>query len=82
MSFLTTVGRWIDENPGKALGSGGGFIIAILLLAAGPLKTLLVVILVVIGLIIGKLVDDRVSLTGYLPGFLKNRSRNRDEDHS
>jgi uncharacterized membrane protein len=82
MSFLTTVGRWIDENPGKALGAGGGFLVGILLLTAGPLKTLLVVILVLIGLIIGKLVDDRVSLTDYLPGFIKKRSRSRDDDLS
>lgn len=72
--------QWISSNPGKTTGAAAGFLLGILLLTIGVVKTLLIILLVIIGGIAGKLADDRVTLPGLSGKFFKGRQRDDDEE--
>ncbi len=45
MSFFALVSSWANVHPGQALGALFGFIIGLLILTFGLLKTFLVIVL-------------------------------------
>ncbi|PKL40676.1 MAG: hypothetical protein CVV44_03470 [Spirochaetae bacterium HGW-Spirochaetae-1] len=75
MEFLSNLANWANEHPGQALGALLGFIIGILILLFGPVKTFLVIILSLTGLIIGKMLDDRISVKDEIRGLFKRDRR-------
>ena len=58
MNFFTNIVNWANEHPGQAIGAFLGFLIGLLILMFGLLKTCLVVILALIGFFIGKIKDE------------------------
>jgi len=77
LNFFAFISEWINGHPGQAVGAFLGFLIGILILIFGIVKTLLVLILAAIGFIIGKLIDDKISLVSEIKGFFR---RNK-QDH-
>ncbi len=77
MNFFTFLGEWINANPGKAVGGAIGFILGLLFLTIGFVKTLLVLILVIIGFVIGKMIDDDVP---FLSGLFGKKKKDDDLD--
>ncbi len=71
MDFFEYISKWINENPGKALGAFSGFILGIFILTFGPLKTLLIIIFTMIGYIIGKIGDEDLSIFERIKGIFK-----------
>ena len=69
MNFLTRIADWANGHPGQALGAFLGFLIGLLILTFGFLKTCLVVVLALIGFLIGKIKDD--GLGGGFKGIFK-----------
>jgi len=69
MNFLTSISNWANEHPGQAIGAFLGFLIGLLILVFGLLKTCLVVILALIGFLIGKIKDE--GLGGGFKGIFK-----------
>lgn len=53
---------WINRNKGKFLGLLFGFIIGLLVLLIGILKTLVILVFALIGLYLGHLLDGGASL--------------------
>ncbi len=71
--FITYILDWINSNPGKAAGAFLGFVIGLLIISFGTIKTILVIILVLIGVIVGKLRDDEVPVIDQVKGLFKRR---------
>ena len=69
MNFLARIANWANEHPGQAIGAFLGFLIGLLILTFGFLKTCLVVILALIGFLIGKMKDE--GLSGGFKGIFK-----------
>lgn len=78
MNFLQAIADWINNNPGKAAGAAGGFVLGVLILTAGFVKTLLIILFVAAGFIIGKLRDDRVPFIEQITGLFKRNRRDDD----
>ena len=53
---------FVNDNPGKSVGAVAGFLLGILILTFGVLKTIVVILFVFLGIIIGKMADDRLSI--------------------
>lgn len=62
MSLSRYLLEFVNDNPGKSVGAIAGFLLGILILAFGVLKTIVVILFVVLGIIIGKMADDRISI--------------------
>ena len=77
MSFFNNLSDWANERPGQALGAFLGFVIGLLILIFGPMKTVLVIILAAVGFIIGRLKDEQVSIIDELKGILNRKKRDR-----
>jgi uncharacterized membrane protein len=71
--------EWINENPGKAAGAIAGFVLGILILTIGFVKTLLIILFIVAGVIIGKMRDDRFPIFEQITGLF-GRKKKRDDD--
>ena len=46
MNFIEYISNWINENPGKATGAFAGFVLGILILSVGVLKTVFIIIII------------------------------------
>jgi len=77
MSFFALVSSWVNEHPGQALGALFGFIIGLLILTFGLLKTFLVIVLSAIGFIIGKIFDEKIDLFGDIKGLFRRNRRDQ-----
>ena len=73
MNFFKFISEWINDNPGKAVGSFLGFIFGIFIFTLGFLKTFIIVMLIIVGLLIGKLKDDKISIGELVSGPFKKR---------
>jgi len=62
MSFTRYLFEYVNENPGKSVGAISGFLLGILILTFGVLKTIVVILFIILGIIIGKMADDRISI--------------------
>lgn len=62
MSLSRYLLEFVNDNPGKSVGAVAGFLLGILILTFGVLKTIVVILFIVLGIIIGKMVDDRISI--------------------
>lgn len=62
MSLSRYLLEFVNDNPGKSVGAVSGFLLGILILTFGILKTLVVILFVILGIIIGKMADDRISI--------------------
>ncbi len=62
MSLSRYLLEFVNDNPGKSVGAIAGFLLGILILAFGVLKTFVVILFVILGIIIGKMADDRISI--------------------
>ena len=78
MSFFALISSWANEHPGQALGAVFGFIIGLLVLIFGILKTLLVIVLSAIGFIIGKIFDEKIDLFGDIKGIFRRKGRDEE----
>ena len=61
-NFFRYILDWINDNPGKAIGLGIGFLLSVILLMLGIWKTILVAIFMGIGYILGRSRDENVSI--------------------
>lgn len=73
MSFSRYILEIASENPGKTVGAITGFILGILILTFGVLKTFVVILFIVLGFIIGKMLDDRISLIDEIRRIFRRR---------
>ncbi len=78
MNFSEYISGWINKNPGKSAGALTGFVLGILILTLGFVKTVLIILFVVAGVIVGKLRDDKVSLFDEITGLFKRNKRDDD----
>ncbi len=62
MSLSRYLLEFVNDNPGKSVGAVAGFLLGILILTFGILKTIVVILFVILGIIIGKMADDRISI--------------------
>jgi uncharacterized membrane protein len=62
MSLSRYLLEFVNDNPGKSVGAAAGFLLGILILTFGVLKTFVVILFVILGIMIGKMVDDRISI--------------------
>ena len=51
MGFFQYISQWMNENPGKSAGAIAGFVLGILILTLGFVKTLLIILFVIAGVI-------------------------------
>jgi uncharacterized membrane protein len=79
MPLTSYITQWINENPGKTVGAVIGFILGLLVLAVGPVKTLIVIILSAIGVVVGKIFDENIELPGF--SFLKKKRGRKKPDN-
>jgi uncharacterized membrane protein len=71
MDFLNKIFQWIEENPGKTAGALAGFVLGILILCFGLVKTIFIILLVVIGFAIGKLRDENISVSDQIKRLIR-----------
>lgn len=65
--------EFANDNPGKTVGAVAGFILGILILTFGVLKTFVVLLFIILGIIIGKMADDRISLVDEIRRIFRRR---------
>ena len=80
MTLGSFISQWVNDNPGKAVGGILGFVLGMLLLTIGIVKTLVIILLVATGFLAGKLIDDRGTLPGPLGSMMKKKGKKADED--
>ena len=73
MSLSRYLLEFANENPGKTVGAVTGFILGILILTFGFLKTIVVILFIILGIIIGKMVDDRISIVDEIRRIFRRR---------
>jgi uncharacterized membrane protein len=69
--------RLLFLNFGKTAGIVLGFVLALLLLFFGILKTLFIIAFIVLGFIIGKWFDEGVNVKKFFKGIVDSFSENK-----
>jgi uncharacterized membrane protein len=73
MDLIRYILDWCNNNPGRALGALAGFILGIMILTLGILKTLLVFIFIAVGFLVGKSRDENSSLADQITKIFKRK---------